>query len=75
MLITPEKRAMETYPFGGFHTSLGSNLCTEAELKSDLSVGSVPSSAMSRKYKGETTDFKRLHKTSRDFTTEVSGAS
>jgi hypothetical protein len=38
---------MGTYPFGGFHTSLRSTLRTEAELKSDLSVESVPSSAVS----------------------------
>jgi hypothetical protein len=34
---------MGTHPFGRFHTSLGSTLCTEAELKSDLSVESIPS--------------------------------
>jgi hypothetical protein len=34
---------MGPYPFGVFHTSLGSTLCTESELKSDLSLG-VPSS-------------------------------
>jgi len=44
MIITVEERPMGTYPFGVFHTSLGSTLCTEFELKSDLTVESVPSS-------------------------------
>jgi hypothetical protein len=43
MAITLEERPMGTYPFGVFHSSLGSTLCTETELKSDLSVESVPS--------------------------------
>jgi hypothetical protein len=30
---------MGPYPFETFHTSLGSTLCTESELKSDLSLG------------------------------------
>jgi len=46
MLITPEEWAIGISPFGVFHTSLGSALCTEAELKSELSVGSVPWSAL-----------------------------
>ncbi len=43
MAITLEGRPMGTYPFEVFHTSLGSTLCTESELKSDLSVESVSS--------------------------------
>jgi hypothetical protein len=34
-----------SYPFGVFHTSLGPNLCTKSEIKSDLSVESVSSLA------------------------------
>ncbi len=37
---------MGTYPFGIFHTSMGSTLCIECELKSDLPVASVPSLVM-----------------------------
>jgi len=44
MAITLEERCMGTYPFGICHTSLGSNLCTEFELKSDLTVETMPSS-------------------------------
>ena len=47
MAITLEGRPMGTYPFRVFHTSLGSTLRTEIELKSDLSVESIPSSAVS----------------------------
>jgi hypothetical protein len=43
MPIILDRRTMITYPFGVFHTSLRSTLCTEYELKSDLSVASVPS--------------------------------
>jgi hypothetical protein len=39
MHITLDKRPMSTKSFGVFHTSMGSNLCTESELKGDLSVG------------------------------------
>jgi hypothetical protein len=45
MAITLEGRPMGTYPFEFFQTSLGSTLCTNSEIKSDLSVESVPSSA------------------------------
>jgi hypothetical protein len=34
---------MGTYPFGVYHTLLGSTLCTKSEIKSNLSVESVPS--------------------------------
>jgi hypothetical protein len=43
MTITLEGRLMGTYPFGVFHTSLGSTLCTKSDIKSDLSVESVSS--------------------------------
>jgi hypothetical protein len=45
MAITPEGRPVGTYPLGVFHTLLRSILCTKLEVKSDLSVESVPSSA------------------------------
>jgi hypothetical protein len=35
---------MGIYPFGFFYTSTESSLCTEFELKSDLTVESAPSS-------------------------------
>jgi hypothetical protein len=44
MAITLEKRPKGTSPFGIFHTSLGSTLCTEFELKSDWTVENFPSS-------------------------------
>jgi hypothetical protein len=44
MAITLERSPISTYPFGAFHTSLESTLCTDSELKSDLTVESVPSS-------------------------------
>ncbi len=43
MPITLNRRPMGTYPFGVSYTSLGSTLCIESQLKSDLSVASVPS--------------------------------
>ncbi len=46
MAITLEERPKDTSPFGVFHISLGSTLCTESELKSDLAVGDVPSSVL-----------------------------
>ncbi len=39
MPITLDRRPKGRYPFKVFHTSLGPTLCTEPELKSDLSVG------------------------------------
>ncbi len=47
MAITLEGRPNGTYPFGVFHTSLGSTLRTESDLENVLSVGRVPSSAVS----------------------------
>jgi hypothetical protein len=56
MPITLDRRPMGTSPFEVFHTSLGSTLCTESELKSDLSVASVlsldPVSASRTAYQG-----------------------
>ncbi len=43
MAITQEGRPMGTYSLGVFHTLLSSTLCTKLEVKSDLSVESVPS--------------------------------
>jgi hypothetical protein len=43
MPITPNRRPKRTYPFGAFHISLESILCTEFELKSDSTVENVPS--------------------------------
>ncbi len=34
---------MGTYAFKIFHISMGSTLCTESEVKSDWTVGNVPS--------------------------------
>ena len=45
MAITLEERPIRTCHFGVFHISLGSTLCTESELKSDVALGNVPSSA------------------------------
>jgi hypothetical protein len=45
MAITLEGRPTETYPFGGFNTSLGSALYAKSEIKSDLSVESTSSLA------------------------------
>jgi hypothetical protein len=44
MAITRAERFKSTCPFGFFHTSLGSMLCTKPELKNDLSLGTLPSS-------------------------------
>ena len=44
MAITLEERPKGTCHFGVFHISLGSTLCTESELKSDGTVGGLPSS-------------------------------
>jgi hypothetical protein len=44
MAITLEERPIRTCHFGVFHISLGSTLCTESELKSDVALGNVPSS-------------------------------
>ncbi len=49
MPITLDGRPIGTYLFGVFHTSLGSTLCTESELKSNLIVGEVPSLATYQK--------------------------
>ncbi len=43
MAITLKGRPISPYPFGVFHTSLGSTLCTEFELKNDLSLGVLSS--------------------------------
>ena len=43
MPITLDRSPKGRYPFGVFHTSLGSTLCTESELKSDWTVGDLPS--------------------------------
>ena len=43
MAITLEERPIRTCHFGVFHISLGSTLCTESELKSDVALGNVPS--------------------------------
>ncbi len=43
MPITPNRGSKKTYPFGVFHISLESILCTEFELKSDSTVENVPS--------------------------------
>ena len=42
MAITLEERHKGTCPFGVFHISLGSTLCTESELKSEWAPGNVP---------------------------------
>ncbi len=44
MPITLDRMPKDLYPFGVFHTTLGSTLCTESELKSDLPVGVLSSS-------------------------------
>ncbi len=44
MPITLDRRPKGRYPFGIFHISMGSTLCTEFELKSDWTVGDLPSS-------------------------------
>jgi hypothetical protein len=46
MAINLEERPKSTCPFGVFPISLGSTLCTESELKSDLTVGNAPSLAL-----------------------------
>ena len=46
MTITLERKHKGTYPFEASHTSSGSILCIMSELKSDLSVESVSSSAL-----------------------------
>jgi len=46
MAITLEERPKSTCPFGGFPISLESTLCTESEIKSDLTVGNAPSLAL-----------------------------
>jgi hypothetical protein len=38
LAITLDRRPKGRYPFGVFHTLLGSTLCTESEVKSDLTV-------------------------------------
>ncbi len=43
MPITLDRRPKGRYPFGVFYTSMGSTFCTESELKSDLTVGDLPS--------------------------------
>ena len=49
MAIIPEPRSMGTYLNGVFYTSLGSTLYTKFEVKSDLTVASVPSLVVSGK--------------------------
>jgi len=44
MPITLDRRPKGTYPSGVFHISLGSTLCIESELKSEVTLGNVPSS-------------------------------
>jgi hypothetical protein len=46
MPITLDRRPKGRYPFGVFHISMGSTLCTEFELKSDWTVGDLPSSVL-----------------------------
>jgi hypothetical protein len=41
MPITLDRRAKGTCPFEVFHTALGSTLCTEFELESDLTVENI----------------------------------
>jgi hypothetical protein len=43
MPITLDWRPKGRYPFEVFHTSMGSTFCTESELKSDVTVGDLPS--------------------------------
>jgi hypothetical protein len=43
MPITLDRKPKGRYPFGVFHISLGSTLCTEFELKGDWTVGDLPS--------------------------------
>src|ERR1700722_6721514 len=43
MPITLDRRPNGTYSSGVFHTSLGSTLCIESELKSEVTLGNVPS--------------------------------
>jgi hypothetical protein len=43
MPITLDRRPKGTYPSGVFHISLGSTLCIESELKSEVTLGNVPS--------------------------------
>jgi hypothetical protein len=43
MPITLDRRPTGTYTFGVFHTSLGSTLCTESEVKSEGTLGGLPS--------------------------------
>ena len=43
MPITLDRSPKGRYPFGVFHTSMGSTLCTESELKSDWTVGDLSS--------------------------------
>ena len=42
MAITLDRRPKGRYPCGIFHTSLGSTLCIESELKSDGPVDGLP---------------------------------
>jgi len=42
MAISLDGRSMGTYPLGVFDISLGLILCTESELKGNLTVESVP---------------------------------
>jgi hypothetical protein len=44
MSITLDRRPKGAYPSEAFRTSLGSILCTESELKSDIIVEKVSSS-------------------------------
>ena len=55
MTIALEEDPKGPYPFGVFHTSLGSTLCTKSELKSDWTVGDLPSSV--EPLKGEIADY------------------
>ncbi len=50
MPITLDRKSMGIYPFGAFHTSLGSTLRTESELKSDWAVENVPSLVVLKVY-------------------------
>ena len=49
MNITSEVRPVSTYPFEVFQTPLGSTLYTKFEVKTDLTVASVPSSVIDQR--------------------------
>jgi hypothetical protein len=64
MPITLDRRPKNRYPFGIFHTSLGSTLCTDAELKSDLTVGVLSSLGQSKSSgEGIVIPYKELYET------------